>query len=74
MYVAVLEDWLDRRRQAMNQYEKLLFWLYKKNHSTVKLSRKYHGVGPPSARSMRKKHAGKADYRWDLANLYYEGV
>lgn len=74
MYVAVIEDWLERRKQAMNRYEKLLFWLYKKKHARVKLSKRYHGVGPPSARSMTKRGANKADYRWDFANLYYEGV
>lgn len=74
LYVGVIEEWLERRLQGMNRYERLLFWLYKKNHSAVKVSKTSHGVGPAKSSAMNRSKSGKADYSWDLANLYYEGV
>ena len=58
----------------MNGYEKLLFWLYKKNNPDMQISTKRSGVGAVRERMMRKSMASKADYRWEMANLYYEGV
>ena len=46
LYVEVVDDWLARRKQGMNSYERILFWLYKKNTNTTKISKKSSGVGP----------------------------
>ena len=40
----------------------------------MKLSRKYHGVGVPSAKSMSRTKASKADHMWEVANLYFDRV
>ena len=58
----------------MNGHEKILFWLYKKKHKAVKITKRYHGSGPPMRLSLQKSTGSKADPHWELANLYYEGV
>ena len=73
LYIKVIDEWLDRRKQGMNKYERLLYWLYKKNHE-VKLSKRRYGVGKATARSMTKAHAWKADQGWELRDLYFEHV
>lgn len=62
LYVGVIEDWLERRLQGMNRYERLLFWLYKKNHKAVKVSKTSQGVGPAKATSTHKSKSAKGSY------------
>lgn len=57
LYTKVIEEWLDRRLQGMNSYERLLFWLYKKKGSTLRISSKYHGVGAAQTKEFSKSMA-----------------
>ena len=57
----------------MNRYERMLYWLYKKNHE-VKLSKRRYGVGKATKREMTRNHATKANEMWELRELYYDGL
>ena len=74
LYVQVAEDWLAQRYTGMNQYERLMFWLYRKQNKDMNLSAWRSGAGPPSRRALDPRQAAKADERWDLANLYFSDV
>ena len=58
----------------MNPYERILYFLYKKNNSTLKVAGKMTGVGNVRDSYLSKGKSAKADARWELADLYYEGV
>ena len=30
LYIGVIDEWLQRRKQGMNKYEKVMYWLFKK--------------------------------------------
>ena len=73
LYIGVIDEWLQRRKQGMNKYERILYWLFKKQHE-VKLSKRRSGVGKVAPLSMSKGHAYKAEARWELHELYFEEV
>ena len=58
----------------MNQYERLMFWLFKKQNKDMNLSSRRSGSGTPLKKHYDPGRAAKADAKWDLANLYYQGV
>ena len=58
----------------MNQYERLMYWLFKKQNKDMNLSKRRSGSGMPYKSSMEPGTAYKTDAKWDLANLYYQGV
>ena len=45
MYVRVVEDWIQQKRSGMNGYERMLFWLFKKQNKVGKISTQRSGVG-----------------------------
>ena len=74
MYVRVVEDWLEQKKKGMNGYERILFWLFKKNNQVGKISTQRSGVGKVLRMGSDRKITPKADRRWELTNLYFEEV
>ena len=58
----------------MNGYERILYWLFKKQNKAIKLSTQRSGVGKLLAKFSDRKLSPKADERWELANLYFDHV
>ena len=58
----------------MNSYERTMYWLYKKNNPDMKISKRRSGVGNVRESILKKSEASKADFKWEVCNLYYERV
>ena len=54
LYVQVAEDWLAQRYAGMNQYERLMFWLYRKQNKDMNLGQTPFDNTQPESAQMYK--------------------
>jgi hypothetical protein len=70
MYVSCIKDWVDQRKNAMNSYEKCLYYLYKKKQ-TKNLGSSFRGVSKRDLRHTTESRALKLSPEWELGELYF---
>lgn len=69
LYISCIKEWLAMRYSQMNRYERLLFYLYKKQNG---LSLDWKGIGEHKIKYENPEKASKFSPQWELAHLYYE--
>ena len=66
IYATVIKQWLAQRYLTMNQYEKLLFWLFKKNNK-IAGEMNERKIGSSAIAELKQ---GKVNEKWDMVRLY----
>ena len=69
-YIDVMREWVVKRKQSMNKYEKMLYWLFKRGDKAIYLGNK-GGTPKPTNRLLSPATADKVDPAWEMKALYY---
>ena len=71
LYVHVMREWLEQRKQSMNKHEKILYYLFRKSRKAIKLGPK-GGTPGPTKFTIGRGTSDKADPEWELKELYFD--